>query len=250
MKLATIALACLGLSAATAAAEGPPVIIAPGQVDSELAVNTRDFKGHRAWSMVWYRDAQGRELHIGYIEGLEMPYRKRPVEMMKVMHDDSSDDEAELRQNLEGRSEQLWGLDVFWLVASERAVMEPDPAKPETVKDGKLHRGEARRNCAVFTAHPDGRTATPHRLLLPRPRAGRHGRRNHRTPMAAGAGSQAPAIEYRRTPGAMTPLEWRIMKRAAIVGQCRFDSPLSTAARKRRAPATRMRSARPRRRPG
>ena len=38
--------------------------------------------------------------------------------------------------------------------------MAPDADKPETVKDGKLHRGETRRNCAVFTAYPTGREAT------------------------------------------------------------------------------------------
>jgi hypothetical protein len=61
----------------------------------------------------------------------------------------------------EGRkAERIWGLDVFWLIASERAVMEPDPDRPETTADNRLHRGETRRNCAVFTAYPPGPTAT------------------------------------------------------------------------------------------
>ena len=98
MKRPIVALACLGFLASAAAAEEPPVAVAPGQVDSEPQVTTRDFQGHKAWSLLWYRDAKGRELHIGYIEGMEQPYRKRPIEMLKFMHDGSSDDEAELRE--------------------------------------------------------------------------------------------------------------------------------------------------------
>jgi hypothetical protein len=144
---------------AWAAGEGP-VIIAPGTVDGEPDVSTRDFKGHTAWKMSWYRDAQGRELQVIYVEDLEVPYSRRPAEMVKIMHDPSSDDEAALRQDVAGHSERIWGLDVFWLLASERAVMEPDPSKPETIEDGRLHRGDLRRTCAVFTANPIGRTGT------------------------------------------------------------------------------------------
>lgn len=145
---------------ASAADEQPPVTIAPGNVAGEPKVSTRDFKGHKAWSMSWYRDAEGRELLIGFIEELKLPYREQRTEMLKFAHDASSDDKADLRQHIEGRAERIWGLEVYWLAASERAVMEPDPAKPETMKDGKLHRGDARRTCAIFTAYPPGPTAT------------------------------------------------------------------------------------------
>lgn len=150
---------CL-LAGSAVAEEQPPVAVAPGNVTGEPVVSTRDYKGHKAWSMSWYRDAEGRELLIGFIEGLKLPYRAQRAEMLKFAHDASSDDEADLRPHIEGRAEPLWGIEVFWLAASERAVMEPDPKKPETLKDGKLHRGEARRNCAVFTADPPGPTAT------------------------------------------------------------------------------------------
>ena len=152
--------ALLALATPAQAEERAPVTIAPGVVTGEPKISTRDFKGHKAWSMSWYRDAEGRELLIGFIEGLKLPYRKQRTEMLKFAHDASSDDEADLRPLFEGRAEQIWGLDVYWLAASERAVMEPNPAKPETMKDGKLHRGDARRTCAVFTADPPGPTAT------------------------------------------------------------------------------------------
>jgi hypothetical protein len=144
-------------------AESPdqaPVAIAPGVFEGEPEVSTRDFKGHKAWSIVWYRDPAGRALQIGFVEGMMLPYRSRPIEMLNFMHDEGSDDEPDLRQHTAGRAEPLWGLDVFWMVASERAVMEPDPDKPETTADGRLHRGESRRNCAIFTAHPAGEAAT------------------------------------------------------------------------------------------
>jgi hypothetical protein len=152
--------AVFALATSAHAEEQPPVTVAPGVVAGEPKVSTRDFKGHTAWSMSWYRDAEGRELLIGFIEGLALPYREQQTEMLKFAHDASSDDEPDLRPQIDGRTEQIWGLEVYWLAASERAVMEPDPAKPETLKDGKLHRGEARRNCAVFTASPPGPTAT------------------------------------------------------------------------------------------
>lgn len=150
----------LALAAPAEAEEQPPVAIASGNVTGEPKVSTRDFKGHKAWSMIWARDAEGRELLVGFIEGLELPYREQRAEMLKFAHDASSDDEPDLRPHIEGRAEQIWGFEVYWIAASERAVMAPDPAKPETMKDGKLHRGDARRNCAVFTAYPPGPTAT------------------------------------------------------------------------------------------
>ena len=153
-------LALFALAAPAAAQNQPPVTVAPGNVSGEPKVSTRDFKGHTAWSMSWYRDAQGRELLVGFIEGLKLPYREQRTQLLKFAHDASSDDEADVRPLINGHAEQLWGLDLFWLAVSERAVMEADPKKPETVKDGKLHRGAARRNCAVFTAHPPGPDAT------------------------------------------------------------------------------------------
>ena len=152
--------ALLALAASASAQDSPPVTVAPGNVSEEPKVSIRDFKGHKAWSMIWARDAEGRELLIGFIEGLKLPYREQRAEMLKFAHDASSDDEPDLRPHFDGRAEQLWGLEVYWLAASERAVMEPDPTKPETLKDGKLHRGDARRNCAIFTAYPPGPTAT------------------------------------------------------------------------------------------
>jgi hypothetical protein len=152
--------ALLALAAPALAEDLLPIIIAPGNVTGEPKVSTRDFKGHKAWSISWYRDAEGRELLVGLVEGLALPYREQRTEMLKFAHDASSDDEPDLRPHIEGRAEQIWGIEVYWLAASERAVLEPDPTKPETIKDGKLHRGAARRNCAVFTAAPPGPTAT------------------------------------------------------------------------------------------
>jgi len=145
--------AALALFALPALAQNAPVTIAPGVVEGDPDVSTRDFKGHTAWSITWFRDAEGRALQIGFVEGLKLPYRDRPVEMLKFMHDEGSTDEADLRSHSGGRAERIWDLDVFWLIASERAVLEPDPDKPETVEGGRLHRGQARRNCAVFTAY-------------------------------------------------------------------------------------------------
>jgi len=152
--------AAIAFSVSARAADDAPVTIAPGAVDGEPDVSTRDFRGHTAWKMSWYRDAQGRELEIIYIEDLEVPNTRRPAEMVKIMHDPSSEDDPALRLELEGRAEPIWGLDVFWLLGSERAVMEPDPSKPETTEGGKLHRGDMRRTCAVFTANPAQRTGT------------------------------------------------------------------------------------------
>ena len=160
MRIIGVLIVLAAMSTPAQAEEQAPVTIAPGNVTGEPVVSTRDYKGHKAWSLSWYRDAEGRELLIGFIEGLKLPYREQRSEMLKFAHDASSDDEPDLRPHIEGRAEQLWGLEVFWLAASERAVMEPDAGKPETLKDGKLHRGDARRNCAVFTADPPGQTAT------------------------------------------------------------------------------------------
>lgn len=158
--LALFALVAPAVAQDKAPQDQPPVTVAPGNVSGEPKVSTRDFKGHTAWSMSWYRDAQGRELLVGFIEGLKLPYREQQTQLLMFAHDASSDDEADVRPLVNGRAEPLWGLEVYWLAVSERAVMEPDPAKPETVKGNKLHRGEARRNCAVFTAHPPGPDAT------------------------------------------------------------------------------------------
>ena len=160
MKCLLGAVVLLVLAVPAQAEEQPPVTIAPGNVTGEPKISTRLFQGHQAWSMIWARDAEGRELLVGYIEGLQMPYRDRRTEMLKFAHDESSDDEPDLRPQIDGRAEQIWGLDVYWLAASERAVMPPDPANPETMKDRKLHRGNARRNCAVFTTYPPGPMAT------------------------------------------------------------------------------------------
>ena len=67
----------LALAASAQAEEQPPVTIAPGIVAGEPEVSIGDFKGHKAWSISWYRDAQGRELHVGFIEGLKLPYREQ-----------------------------------------------------------------------------------------------------------------------------------------------------------------------------
>jgi hypothetical protein len=154
------ALLLLALCPTAALAAGPPVAIAPGAVDGDPDIDTRDFHGPIAWSMTWYSDAQGRALRIGFVEGVRLPYRDYRGEMLGFMHDQASEDEADLRRESDGRAEQIWGLEVFWLIASERAVMAPDPAKPETTKGNRLHRGDARRNCAVFTAYPPGKEAT------------------------------------------------------------------------------------------
>lgn len=146
----------LAVAAAPVFADGriSPIAIAADVVDSDPQINTRDFKGHKAWSILWPRDAQGRELHLGFIEGMRLPYRDYPNEMVEFAHDASSGDPAEQTLDIAGRAEVIWGRDVFWLAISERAVMEPDRKKPETMADGKLHRGEARRHCAVFTTDP------------------------------------------------------------------------------------------------
>lgn len=158
-----VSLACflaLAPLAGAAAEDEPPVAISLNAIDSYPEVKTGEFKGHASWLVIWPRDADGRAISIGFVEGMRLPYREKPVEMLKFMHDEASEDEAELRRHTEGKAEIIWGLDVFWLVASERAVLQPDPDKPETVAGNRLHRGETRRNCAVFTAFPAQRDGT------------------------------------------------------------------------------------------
>lgn len=161
MKCLLAALALL-LSAASAFAEGrvSPIAVAADAVDSDPVINIREFRGHQAWSIIWQRDAKGRELNLGYIEGLDLPYRRHPREMVKFAHDESSPDPADEKLEFVGRAERIWDRDVFWLVASELAVMAPDPTKPETTKGGQLHRGTMRRTCAVFTTDPAPRSGT------------------------------------------------------------------------------------------
>jgi hypothetical protein len=141
-------------------AANSPVAVSADVVDTDPKISTRDFGGHKAWSIIWYRDAQGRELRIGFIEDLQLPYREHPQELVDFAHDASADEPAEQTLDMPGRAEQLWGRDVFWLVMSERSVMEPDPKKQETVANGKLHRGQDRRTCAVFTTDPAPRKGT------------------------------------------------------------------------------------------
>lgn len=90
-----------------------PITIAPGNVTGEPEVNTRYFDGHKAWSIIWLGGAEGRDLVIGFIEGLKMPDRERRKQMLNLAHDPSSDDEADVREHIEGRAEQIWGLEVY-----------------------------------------------------------------------------------------------------------------------------------------
>ena len=158
--LGPTALVLLALAVPAQAEEQLPVTIAPGNVTGEPEVSTRYFDGHKAWAIIWDVGPEGRDLVIGFIEGLKMPDRERRKQMLNLAHDPASNDEADQRQHIEGRAEQIWGLEVYWFAASERAVMTVDRTKPETFKDGKVHRGDARRTCAVFTANPPGPTAT------------------------------------------------------------------------------------------
>lgn len=138
-----------------------PVAVSASAVDSDPAITTKDFQGHKAWSIIWHRDAAGRALRIGLIEDLRLPYRDYPREMLDFAHDDGSDDPAEQRLELPGRAEAIWGREVFWLLMSERAVLVPDAARPEAAAAAaKLPRSEMRRTCAVFTADPAPRTGT------------------------------------------------------------------------------------------
>lgn len=143
-----------------AVAANSPVAISADVVDSDPEISTRTFQGHKAWSISWYRDAKGRELRIGFIEELRLPYAGHPQEMLDFAHDASADEPAGQTLDLPGRTEEIWGRQVFWLLMSEFAVMEPDRNRPETMADGKLHRGQDRRTCAVFTADPAPRAGT------------------------------------------------------------------------------------------
>jgi hypothetical protein len=158
--LVLLLIALLLGSPALATGQVLPIAVAADVVDSDPEIDTRDFKGHKAWSILWPRDALGRELHLGFIEELHLPYREHPREMVDFAHDESSADPAEQSLDYVGRAERIWDRDVFWLVMSERAVMTPDPQKPETMADGQLHRGAARRHCAVFTTDPAPRKGT------------------------------------------------------------------------------------------
>jgi len=158
-----ILLACLAALAPIAGATAedvPPVAISLNAIDSYPELKAGDFKGHLSWLITWPRDTEGRAIQIGFVEDVRLPYAEKPVEMLKFMHDEGSDDEAELRRHSDGKQEKIWNLDVFWLIASERAVLQPNPDNPETIAGGRLHRGEARRNCAVFTAVPAQRPGT------------------------------------------------------------------------------------------
>jgi hypothetical protein len=160
MRTTAVPIMLAMLSTPAWAEEQLPITIAPGNVIGEPEVSTRYFDGHKAWMIIWLGGAEGRDLVIGFIEGLKMPDRERRKQMMWLAHDPSSDDEADVREHIKGRAEQIWGREVYWFAVSERAVMMPDHTKPETMKDGKFHRGDARRTCAVFTANPLGPTAT------------------------------------------------------------------------------------------
>ncbi len=130
---------------APACAEGriSPVAVSADAVDDDPDISTHDFGGHQAWSIIWRPDEQGRELRIGFIEDLRLPYREHPQEMVDFAHDESAGDAIEQTIDLSGRAELMWGRNVFWLVMSERAAG-----------------GKQRRNCAVFTADPAPRIGT------------------------------------------------------------------------------------------
>jgi hypothetical protein len=130
-------------------AANSPVAVSADVSDSDPAIETSDFGGHKAWSIIWRRDAQGRELRIGFIETLQLPYREHPEELLQFAHDEDSGDPADQTIDLPGRAERLWNRDVFWLLMSERAV-----------KPGTTARGDDRRTCAVFTADPAPRVGT------------------------------------------------------------------------------------------
>jgi hypothetical protein len=144
-------LSCL-LHALPAFAEGrvSPVAVSADVVDDDPEITTRDFGGHKAWSIIWRRDAQGRELRVGFIEELRLPYAEHPQEMVDFAHDENAGAPVEQTVDLPGRAEQLWNREVFWLVMSE-AALAPGSRK-------KLS-GD-RRTCAVFTADPAPRIGT------------------------------------------------------------------------------------------
>lgn len=127
-----------------------PVAVSAGVVDDDPDITTRDFGGHKAWSIIWRRDAQGRELRIGFIEELRLPYAEHPKELVDFAHDENAGAPVEQVVDLPGRAAQIWNREVFWLVMSE-AALAPGSRK-------KLS-GD-RRTCAVFTADPAPRIGT------------------------------------------------------------------------------------------
>ena len=141
----TAMLSCLLLDVVPAFAEGriSPVAVSAEVVAADPVITTRDFGGHKAWSIIWRRDAEGRELRVGFIEDLQLPYREHPQEMLDFAHDETAGAAIEQTLDLPGRAEELWRRNVFWLVMSERAAD-----------------GQQRRNCAVFTADPAPRLGT------------------------------------------------------------------------------------------
>ena len=124
-------------------AASSPVAVSAEVSDNDPAIETSDFGGHKAWSIIWRRDAQGRELRIGFIETLRLPYREHPQELVDFAHNEDAGDAVEQTVDLPGRAEQLWNRDVFWLVMSEQA------ANPKE-----------RRHCVVFTTDPAPRVGT------------------------------------------------------------------------------------------
>jgi hypothetical protein len=181
-----------------------PITIAPGNVIGEPEVSTRYFDGHKAWAIIWDRAAEENFLVIFFIEGLTMPDRERRKQMLDLAHDSSSDDEADLRQHIEGRIEPIWGLEVYWFGASERAVMNVDNTKPETFKDGKVHRGDAAQLRGV-RGQSAGNLGHADRRLLPLPRHRRRGGRSDPPPMAGSAGPQSPVVTSAPSCAALRP---------------------------------------------
>ena len=140
-----------GLLPTLAFAEGrvSPVAVSADIVDDDPDITTRDFGGHKAWSIIWRRDAQGRELRIGFIEDLQLPYAEHPKEMVDFAHNEDAGNPVDQAVDLPGRAEQLWNRDVFWLVMSEAALA---PGSQKLSGD--------RRTCAIFTADPAPRIGT------------------------------------------------------------------------------------------
>ena len=126
-----------------ALAANSPVAVSADVSDSDPTIETSDFGGHKAWSIIWRRDAQGRELRIGFIETLQLPYAEHPQELVDFAHDEDAGDAIDQTLDLPGRAELLWNRDVFWLVMSEQAA-----------------NAKYRRTCAVFTADPAPRVGT------------------------------------------------------------------------------------------
>jgi hypothetical protein len=143
-RFAILLVAILGAwSTVPTHAANSPVAVSADVSDSDPTIETSDFGGHKAWSIIWRRDAQGRELRIGFIETLQLPYAEHPQELVDFAHDEDAGDAIDQTLDLPGRAELLWNRDVFWLVMSEQAANAKD-----------------RRTCAVFTADPAPRVGT------------------------------------------------------------------------------------------